>query len=120
MLPLVTHSKLSDVAGGKPITGHLDTLILAAILNGATHGYVIAEWLRTQSGEVFDLPDGTIYPALRRLEDKGFLKSRWESTGERRRKVYSLTGKGERALADGRREWLRFQRGVGSILGGEA
>ena len=105
---------------GQTVKGHLDTFVLAAISHGANYGYAIAEWLRTQSDGTFDLPDGTIYPALRRLEDKGFLKSRWEATGERKRKVYSLTGKGERALADGKREWRVFRGAVGSILGGEA
>ncbi len=106
---------------GQAIKGHLETLVLAAIQGGATHGYAIAERLRTASDGNFDLPDGTIYPALRRLEDKGLIKGSWvAATGERKRKVYRLTGKGERALADGKREWLRFRRSVGAILGGEA
>ena len=121
MLEIASSASYSlAMRGGDPVRGHLDTLVLSAISHGANYGYVIAEWLRTRSGEVFDLPDGTIYPALRRLEEKGLLASRWESIGERRRQSYSLTGKGERALTDGRRAWFRFQRGVGAILGSDA
>jgi PadR family transcriptional regulator PadR len=83
---------------GQAVKGHLDTMLLALIRDGATYGYAIAERLRTQSDGPFDLPDGTIYPALRRLEDEGFLTSAWVSLGERKRKVYTLTGKGEREL----------------------
>jgi PadR family transcriptional regulator PadR len=105
---------------GQAVKGHLDTMVLAVIHDGADYGYAIAERLRTQSDGLFDLPDGTIYPALRRLENKGYLTSRWVSLGERKRKVYRLTGKGERQLAEGKREWGRFQRSVGAILGGNA
>ena len=108
------------LVSGQAVKGHLDTMLLAVIRDGANYGYAIAERLRTQSDGLFDLPDGTIYPALRRLEDKGFLTSEWVSLGERKRKVYSLTGKGERELVRRRGEWLRFQRSVGTILGGEA
>ncbi len=105
---------------GQAVKGHLDTMVLAAVRDGANYGYRIAERLRSRSDGLFDLPDGTIYPALRRLDDKGFLASEWVALGERKRKVYRLTGKGERRLAEGRREWQRFQRSVSTILGGEA
>jgi PadR family transcriptional regulator, regulatory protein PadR len=104
---------------GQAVKGHLDTMLLAVIRDGANYGYAIAERLRTQSDGLFDLPDGTIYPALRRLENKGYLTSRWVSLGERKRKVYRLTGKGEQQLAEGKHQWGRFQRSVGAILGGE-
>ena len=107
----------SEPVRGEAVRGHLEALLLAAIASGATHGYAITEWLRSRSDNLFDLPDGTIYPALRRLQERGWLTSRWEATGERRRKVYSLTPRGELALADSRRDWARFQRGVTAILG---
>jgi PadR family transcriptional regulator, regulatory protein PadR len=105
---------------GQAVKGHLDAMVLAVIRDGANYGYAIAERLRTRSDGLFDLPDGTIYPALRRLEDKGSLTSEWVSLGERKRKVYSLTAKGDRELAERKREWGRFRRSVGAILGSEA
>lgn len=91
-------------------------LLLAAVESGATHGYMIAEKLRSASDGTFDLPDGTIYPALRRLEGLGLLKSSWDETGGRRRRTYKLTAKGKKRLAAQRQEWGTFERGVQAIL----
>ena len=88
---------------GEILKGHLDMIVLAALAAGPAHGYGIIQEIRSRSGGAFDLPEGTVYPVLHRLEEAGFLSSRW-TTGEagRKRRVYSLTRKGSRALADRR------------------
>lgn len=101
---------------GEAIKGHLDLLLLTLIESGATHGYAIAERLRAASGGTFDLADGTIYPALRRLSDNGLLSSRWSEDNGRRRREYALTAKGRRTLKQERANWDRFQRGMRAVL----
>lgn len=101
---------------GEAIKGHLDLLLLTVIDSGYAHGYAIAERLRAASGGTFDLADGTIYPALRRLADQGLLKSRWSDDNGRRRRIYSLTAKGRRTLREERENWERFERGMQAVL----
>ena len=91
-------------------------MLLAAIEAGATHGYAIAERLRAATGGAFDLADGTIYPALRRLEAAGHLTSDWKTIGGRERRAYRLTAKGARRLAEQRDDWKQFERGVRAVL----
>lgn len=76
------------------------------------------EQLRRRSGGAFDLPEGTVYPALHRLEREGVLKSRWAPKTGRRRRIYELTPEGERAFADRRRSWSEFARSVELVLEG--
>lgn len=98
------------------LKGHLDLLLLAVVAEHPVHGYAVIEALRTRSDEAFDLPEGTVYPALHRLERAGHLASTWTTASGRRRRVYSLTDKGRKALARERREWRQFTRAMGSIL----
>ena len=102
------------------LKGHLDLLLLAAVQADAAHGYAIAETLRTRSHGAFDLPEGTLYPALHRLERGGLLSSRWSEVGGRRRRVYRLTARGHTALTDRHSEWTDFARAVQSVLKGIA
>jgi transcriptional regulator len=102
--------------GGEALKGHLDLLLLTSIEAGAAHGYAIAEKLRQASEGAFDLPDGTIYPALHRLRDAGLVTSEWNDDGRRRRRVYALTAKGRKALTEQRANWARFERGVRGVL----
>lgn len=102
--------------GGEALKGHLDLLLLTSIETGAAHGYAIAEKLRRTSDGTFDLPDGTIYPALHRLRDAGLVTSKWSDDKGRRRRVYALTPKGRNALDEQRASWERFERGVRSVL----
>jgi len=101
------------------LKGHLDTIVLAALEAGPAHGYAVIEAIRARSGETFDLPEGTLYPALHRLEAAGFLASEWivPPTG-RKRRVYELTPAGRDALAKRRTVWERFANGVNAIVGG--
>ncbi len=69
------------------LKGHLDLLLLAAVRAHPAHGYAIAETLRARSAGTFDLPEGTLYPALHRLEKAGSLASRWSEVNGRRRRV---------------------------------
>lgn len=100
------------------LRGHLDLLLLSALESGPLHGYVLIGELRQRSRGVFDLPEGTVYPALHRLERAGLLTSRWTTAGARRRRVYELSKKGKRALADERRAWRDFADGVEYVLEG--
>jgi transcriptional regulator len=102
------------------LKGHLELLLLAAVQPGPAHGYAIAEKLRTRSDGAFDLPEGTLYPALHRLERAGLLASRWSEVNGRRRRVYQLTVKGQKALATRQGEWRDFARAVQAVVGGVA
>ena len=101
---------------GEALKGHLDMLLLAAVQAGPAHGYAIIEELRRRSGGTFDLPEGTVYPALHRLERAGLLASSWSEEAPRRRRVYELTAGGRGALAAHERDWRRFSRGVAAVL----
>ena len=102
------------------LKGHLELLLLAAIQPQPAHGYAIAEALRARSKGAFDLPEGTLYPALHRLERAGLLASRWSEVNGRRRRVYELTSKGEHSLATRHDEWRDFSRAVHAVVGGAA
>lgn len=97
-------------------SGHLDMLLLAALRRAPLHGYAIIEHIRSTSSDRIDYAEGTVYPALHRLEDEGLLRSNWVDVDGRRRRAYDLTARGRKAL-DGRREdWERFAAGVQAVL----
>jgi PadR family transcriptional regulator PadR len=99
------------------LKGHLDGLLLAALEPGPLHGYAIMDALRAGSGGRVDLPTGTIYPALHRLERAGLVKGSWSHAGGgRRRRVYRLTAAGRRALSEERSSWREFAAAVTSLL----
>ncbi|HZQ64463.1 MAG TPA: PadR family transcriptional regulator [Gaiellaceae bacterium] len=98
------------------LKGHLDALVLAALEAEPAHGYAIIQRLRRRSDEVFVLPEGTVYPALHRLERDGLVKSRWTEASGRRRRVYRITRSGREALAVRRLEWKTFARAVEAVL----
>jgi len=98
------------------LKGHLDGMLLAALEAGPRHGYAVMEALRAGSGGQFDLPTGTVYPALRRLERAGLIRGTWAEASGRRRRVYELTPAGRRALADERGSWRQFAAAVTALL----
>jgi PadR family transcriptional regulator PadR len=102
------------------LKGHLDLLLLAACQSGPLHGYALIERLRLGSDGQFDLPEGTIYPALHRLEQAGLLTSRWSDEGPRRRRLYEITARGRTTLEVGRQTWRSFESGMNTILFGAA
>ena len=89
---------------------------MAVLADGPAHGYAIIESLRSRSGGMFDLPEGTIYPVLHRLEEAGLLISTRDVVENRSRRVYRLAPAGRRSLAEGRDEWRSFSRAVSAIL----
>ena len=102
---------------GEALRGHLDMLLLATVSARPGHGYAIVAELRRRSAGAFQLAEGTVYPALHRLEEAGLLTSRWADASGRRRRVYSLTRSGRKALADQQSEWERFVNGARGVLG---
>ena len=99
------------------LKGHLDGMLLASLEAGPRHGYAIMEALRAGSGGQFDLPTGTVYPALRRLERAGLIQGTWSEAGGRRRRVYELTPAGRHMLAAERGTWREFAAAVTALLG---
>ena len=103
------------------LKGHLDAVLLATIGDEALHGYAIIEAIRARSGGHFDLTEGTIYPALHRLELAGLLASRWvQPDGGRKRRVYALTDSGRHSLVERRAGWRSFASGIDMVLGSRA
>jgi len=99
------------------LKGHLDALLLAVLEDGPQHGYAVIELLRAGSGATIDLPTGTVYPALHRLERAGLIASDWQTVGGRRRRAYHLTAAGVRALGEHRAVWDEFSAAVTALLG---
>jgi PadR family transcriptional regulator PadR len=91
-------------------------MLLAVLADEPAHGYAIAQALKQRSGGVFDLPEGTVYPALHRLERARLLRSHWSTAAGRRRRVYSLTAAGRRAADGARGDWRRFSSAVEAVL----
>ncbi len=102
------------------LKGNLDLLLLSVLSAGPAHGYAVITSLRARSEGAFDLPEGTVYPALHRLERTGLLASSWADADGRRRRVYALTGEGEAALNAERTQWKRFAGGISLVLGWQA
>jgi PadR family transcriptional regulator, regulatory protein PadR len=98
------------------LKGHLDGMLLAALEAGPRHGYAIMEALRAGSGGQFDLPTGTIYPALRRLERASLVAGTWSEAAGRRRRGYELTPAGRRTLEAERGTWREFSAAVTALL----
>ncbi len=102
------------------LVGQIEMLLLAVVSRGPLHGNAIIEQLRLRSGGEFDLPEGTVYPALYRLEEAGLLRSDASLVSGRTRRTYRLTRAGVRALRERRSAWARLVRGVDVVLGGAA
>jgi PadR family transcriptional regulator, regulatory protein PadR len=98
------------------LKGHLDPLVLAILEDGPAYGYAIIESLRSRSDGVFDLPEGTVYPALHRLERAGTVTSRREVINGRERRVYRLSAKGRTSLRERRANWTQFSSAVSQVL----
>ena len=97
--------------------GTLETLILKGLLRGPRHGYAIATWLEESTADVLQIEDGSLYPALHRMEQRGWINSEW-GTSElgRNAKFYRLTPAGRKQLAARTAEWARFAGAVSRIL----
>jgi DNA-binding PadR family transcriptional regulator len=109
---------------GDQLRGHLETIILSVLEGGEAHGLAILHRLDEAGCGLLRLKEGSLYPALYRLEEAGKIEAVWEEQphGRRgaRRRIYRLTNKGKRDLAKGREDWTRFVQIIGGILGAPA
>ncbi|MDA0833682.1 MAG: PadR family transcriptional regulator [Planctomycetota bacterium] len=99
------------------LTGTVEMLILEVISEGPSYGYQIAQTVLARSRGYFELKEGSLYPALHRLERQKHLAANWNETDGRRRKYYKLTAAGSKALATKKQEWTAFSKGVQGVLG---
>jgi PadR family transcriptional regulator PadR len=106
---------------GDQLRGHLTSLVLAALERGAAHGWEICTRLEHTGGGALRLKEGSLYPALYRMERDGLVAAHWESDSSARRgprrRIYRLTAKGRRRLAAARNEWREFVTVLGGLLG---
>ena len=103
----------------KDLHGTLDALILKTLSWGPRHGYAIARWLEDTSRDELVIEEGSLYPALYRMERKGWIKSRWlEAESGRKRKYYALTRRGAQALAEQRSDWIAVNTTLASLWKG--
>jgi len=99
------------------LQGTLELLILKTVALGPIHGYAIAQRIQQISGEVLQIQQGSLYPALYRLEERGYIQAEWhESEQGRMAKYYSVTKKGAKQLAVDREEWERTAAAVALVL----
>ena len=106
-----------DTAKLELIRGTLDVLILKALVWGPLHGYAITSFLRQQSDDALLVEEGTLYPALWRLENKGLLDAEWGlSQNNRKAKFYELTAEGRRQLRHEVKTWQAYAAAVGKVL----
>src|SRR4051794_39703398 len=96
--------------------GQLELVVLASLGRGPLHGYAIIKSVRERSEGELELLEGTLYPALHRLEQAALVKSSWSTEGGRRRRVYELTTRGRGALAEQDADWRRFVRTLDAVL----
>jgi PadR family transcriptional regulator, regulatory protein PadR len=100
------------------LKGHLDLLLLSVLARGPGHGYEVITRLREHSDGAFELPEGTVYPALHRLEQAGLLTSSWEVVAGRRRRIYRVTAAGQEARAEQAEQWRSFSGSIARVIGG--
>ncbi len=99
------------------LQGTLDMLILKTVAGGPVHGYAISQRIRQISNEVLNVQQGSLYPALHRLEQRGWLNAEWgESNNGRQAKFYTLSAKGRRQLVEEETNWRRLSEAVGLVL----
>src|SRR5262245_13431117 len=110
-----------DPITGDALRGHLEALILAALERGEAHGFEVLRRLEGAGSGALRLKEGSLYPALYRLEEAGLVRAEWEDGASARRgprrRIYSLTNKGTGRLAAARSEWRQFVQIIGGILG---
>ena len=103
---------------GDILQGTLDMLILRTLVMGPAHGHTIAQVIENTSENALDVEQGSLYPALHRLEDRGLVSSEWGvSENNRRAKFYTLTSKGRKELSAAAGRWQRMTRAIALILG---
>jgi transcriptional regulator len=105
---------------GDLLQGTLGILILKSLLLGRAHGYAVARWIEDTTADVLTIEEGSLYPALRRLEDRGLVSSEWGlSENNRRARFYSITATGRKHLRNEAAVWLRYSQAVTRVLRAE-
>jgi PadR family transcriptional regulator len=104
--------------GHEQLKGNLDMLLLAVVADEPAHGYSIIARVRERSGGVFDLKEGSVYPALHQLESRGLLRSSWSAADGRRRRVYELTRRGRTALREQVEDWRVYSSAIATVTEG--
>ncbi len=108
---------MERIMDSRLLWGTVEMLILDVVSDGPTYGYVIAQAVMSRSDGYFELKEGSLYPALHRMERQKLLSATWSESDEgRRRKYYKLTPAGRKALEKKREDWSRFSKGVESVL----
>jgi PadR family transcriptional regulator PadR len=102
--------------GADRVKGHLDLLLLATVAQSPGHGYAVISLLRERSDGLLQLQEGSVYPALHRLEDLGLLASEWQPVAGRRRRLYRVTSAGLLALDAEKRDWRNLVSSVEAVL----
>ena len=100
------------------LKGNTNMLVLSLLEKEDMYGYQMIRKMADESNNVFELQEGTLYPILHSLEEKGFITSYWDETGSKKRKYYSITKKGKEQLKDKKEEWKIFSNGINQVLGG--
>ena len=109
---------LRKATAGEILQGTLDMLILRTLVTGPAHGHTIAQVIEYTSENALEIEQGSLYPALHRLEDRGLLSSEWGvSENNRKAKFYQLTAKGRKHLTAETSRWRSMTRAIGLILG---
>ena len=99
------------------LRGTLDLLILKALSWGSAHGYSVAEWIERVTDDTLSIEEGSLYPALHRLEERGLIEAEWGLSGNNRKaKYYALTAAGRQALKAESVTWTRYARAVFAAL----
>jgi len=101
------------------LSGTVEMLILEVIAGGPSYGYEITQTVTSRSQGYFELKEGSLYPALHRLERQKLVSAFWREAEGRRRKYYRLTAAGRKALQARKHDWAQFATGVAGVLGGE-
>ena len=105
------------MAGSDLFTGSLDLLVLKALSWGPMHGYAIGRWIRQSTSDALNIQEGALYPALHRLERKGFLEEEWGLTDTNREaKFYRLTAAGRKQLREELARWRTYSRVMTAAL----
>jgi transcriptional regulator len=113
----MTLKKRPKASGPDLLQGTLDMLVLQALRLGPAHGYTIARVIEQRSDDFLQVEQGSLYPALNRLEDRGWVSSHWAtSENNRRARYYTLTPKGRRQLQEESEQWQQLVRAIGAVM----
>lgn len=100
------------------LKGSTNLLVLSVLENENMYGYEMIKKIKTKSENLFEFQEGTLYPILHKLEEKGFISSYWDEVSGKKRKYYSLTNEGKKQLKSQKEEWKEFSTRVNQVIGG--